>query len=57
MLIKSQKMKALINDEIILSDFPVELTSPEIHLKSEGMTAHNYGEKIIFNGKTQLKLK
>ena len=57
MTIYSEKITAILNEEKLISNFPVKLSSPEFLLTSESMTAHNYGEKIIFKGKSQIKFK
>ena len=57
MTIYSEKITAILNEEMLISNFPVKLSSPEFFLTSESMTAHNYGEKIIFKGKSQIKFK
>ena len=57
MLVKSQKMTALINTGDLKTDMPVSVTGPQIELISEGMVSEKRGEIILFTGQTQARLK
>ena len=57
MLVKSQKMTALIGTGDLKTDMPVSVTGPRIALVSEGMISEKRGEIILFTGQTQARLK
>ena len=57
MLVKSQKMTALIGTGDLKTDMPVSVTGPRIELISEGMVSEKRGEIILFTGQTQARLK
>ena len=57
MLVKSQKMTALIGTGDLKTDMPVSVTGPRIALVSEGMISEKRGEVIVFTGQTQARLK
>ena len=57
MLVKSQKMTALIDTGDLKTDMPVSITGPQIELTSEGMISEKRGEIILFTGQTQARLK
>ena len=57
MLVKSQKMTALINTGDLKTDMPVSVTGPQFELISEGMVSEKRGEIILFTGQTQARLK
>tara|TARA_Y100000589_G_scaffold135497_1_gene129677 strand:- start:4 stop:666 length:663 start_codon:yes stop_codon:yes gene_type:complete len=57
MLVKSQKMTALIGTGDLKTDMPVSVTGPRIELISEGMVSERRGEIIVFTGQTQARLK
>ncbi len=57
MLVKSQKMTALIRTGDLKTDMPVSVTGPRIALISEGMVSEKRGEIILFTGQTQVRLK
>ena len=57
MLLKSQRMTALINSGDLRTDVPVSLTGPNIELTSEGLETQNRGKIIVFTGQTQARLK
>ena len=56
-LVKSQKMTALISSGDLKTDMPVSVTGPRIELISEGMVSEKRGEIILFTGQTQARLK
>jgi len=57
MLVKSQKMTALIGTGDLKTNMPVSVTGPRIALISEGMISEKRGEIILFTGQTQARLK
>ena len=57
MLVKSQKMTALIDTGDLKTDMPVSVTGPQIELISEGMVSEKRGEIILFTGQTRARLK
>ena len=57
MLMKSQRMTALIATGDLKTDMPVSVTGPRIELISEGMVSEKRGEIILFKGQTQVRLK
>lgn len=57
MLVKSQKMTALIGTGDLKTDMPVSVKGPTIELISEGMVSEKRGEVILFTGQTQARLK
>ena len=57
MLVKSQKMTALIGTGDLKTNMPVSVTGPRIALVSEGMISEKRGEIILFTGQTQARLK
>ena len=57
MLVKSQKMTALIDTGDLKTDMPVSVSGPQIELISEGMISEKSGEIILFTGQTQARLK
>ena len=57
MLLKSQRMTALIDTGDLKTDMPVSITGPHIELTSEGLETQNRGGIILFKGQTQARLK
>ena len=57
MLLKSQRMIALIDTGDLKTDLPVSVTGPQIELTSEGLMTQNRGKIILFTGQTQARLK
>jgi len=57
MLLKSQRMIALIDTGDLKTDMPVSLKGPQIELTSEGLVTQNRGEIILFTGQTKARLK
>ena len=57
MLLKSQRMIALIDTGDLKTDMPVSLKGPKIELTSEGLVTQNSGEIILFTGQTKARLK
>lgn len=57
MLVKSQRITALIDSGDLKTDMPVSVTGPKIYLTSEGMVSQNKGEIIVFTGQTRVRLK
>ena len=57
MLVKSQRITALIDTGDLKTDMPVSVTGPKIYLTSEGMVSQNRGEIILFTGQTRARLK
>ncbi len=57
MLVKSQKMTALIETGDLKTNVPVSVTGPRIELISEGMVSEKRSKTILFTGQTQALLK
>ena len=57
LLLKSQRMTALINTGDLKTDMPISVTGPKIKLTSEGLLTQNSGKIILFTGQTKARLK
>ncbi len=57
MMLTGQTFTALMDTGELVSESPVIMTGPDMHLTAEGMHASEHGDILVFTGRSQIQIK